>query len=106
MLKRFAVVIVVAALAVGLIPTVSAAPKAQLSTCGTDQNVTLTFIAGQVGDEHNLYVKLADEYTANVCPNITVNVGPIPAVLCRPKPRSGHVHGGRGLAGPDLRTPA
>jgi trehalose/maltose transport system substrate-binding protein len=74
MLKRFAVVIVVAALAIGLIPTVSAAPKAQLSTCGTDQNVTLTFIAGQVGDEHNLYVKLANEYTANVCPNITVNV--------------------------------
>jgi trehalose/maltose transport system substrate-binding protein len=74
MLKRFAVVIVVAALAIGLIPTVSAAPRAQLSQCGTDQNVEITFIAGQVGGEHETYVKLADEYTANVCPNVKVNV--------------------------------
>jgi trehalose/maltose transport system substrate-binding protein len=72
--KRFAVLIVVAALAVGLIPTVSAAPKAQLSMCGTDQNVELIFIAGTVGNEHDLYVQLANEYTANVCPNVKVKV--------------------------------
>ncbi len=74
MLKRFAVVFVVVALALGLIPTVGAAPRAKLSPCGTDENVDLTFIAGTVGNEHDLYVKLADEYTANVCPNIKVKV--------------------------------
>ena len=74
MLKRFAVLFVVAALAIGLIPTVSAAPKAQMPACGTNDNVDLTFIAGTVGNEHDLYVKLADEYSTNVCPNINVNV--------------------------------
>ncbi len=74
MLKRFAVVFVVVALALGLIPTVGAAPRAKLSPCGTDENVDLTFIAGTVGGEHEVYVKLADEYTANVCPNIKVKV--------------------------------
>jgi trehalose/maltose transport system substrate-binding protein len=78
MLKRFAVVIVVAALAIGLIPTVSAGSNAQLSTCGTDKDVKLTFIAGTVGNEHDQYVKLANEYTANVCPNVTINVAERP----------------------------
>ncbi len=59
-------------LAVGLIPSAGAQDDAPW--CGTDENVEITFIAGTVGGEHEVYVKLADRFTAEVCPNITVKV--------------------------------
>jgi trehalose/maltose transport system substrate-binding protein len=73
MLKRFAVLFLIAVLAVGLIPTAGAQDEAA-PWCGTDENVEITFIAGTVGGEHDVYVKLAERFTAEVCPNITVNV--------------------------------
>lgn len=72
MLKRFAVLLLVAILAVGLLP--SAGAQEETPWCGTDENVEITFIAGTVGGEHEVYVKLADRFTAEVCPNITVKV--------------------------------
>ncbi len=72
MLKRLAVLFLVAIMAVGLIPSAGAQDEAPW--CGTDENVEITFIAGTVGGEHEVYVKLAERFTAEVCPNITVNV--------------------------------
>jgi trehalose/maltose transport system substrate-binding protein len=73
MLKRFAVLFLIVVMAVGLIPTAGAQDEAA-PWCGTDENVEITFIAGTVGGEHEVYVKLAERFTAEVCPNITVNV--------------------------------
>ncbi|RPJ01316.1 MAG: extracellular solute-binding protein, partial [Chloroflexi bacterium] len=72
MLKRLAVLFLVAIMAVGLIP--SAGAQEETPWCGTDENVEITFIAGTVGGEHEVYVGLAERFTAEVCPNITVNV--------------------------------
>lgn len=72
MVKRFALLVVIAALAIGLVP--SAGAQETPPWCGTDKDVELTFIAGTVGGEHEVYVKLADRFTAEVCPNIKINV--------------------------------
>jgi trehalose/maltose transport system substrate-binding protein len=60
-------------LAVGLIPSAGAQDEAA-PWCGTDEDVEITFIAGTVGGEHEVYVGLVERFTAEVCPNITVNV--------------------------------
>jgi trehalose/maltose transport system substrate-binding protein len=73
MLKRFAVLFVIAALAVGLIPSAAAAPKAEV-WCGTDEDVEISFITGTVGGEYEITVKIVDRFMADVCPNISVNV--------------------------------
>lgn len=73
MLKRFLAFGLVLALAIGLLPTVSAQDGDGV-WCGTDQPVTLTFIAGTVGGEHEVYVALADRFMKEACPNVTVNV--------------------------------
>jgi len=72
MFKRFALLVVIATLVIGLVPSVGAQDMAPW--CGTDQDVEITFIAGTVGGEHEVYVALADRFMADVCPNITVNV--------------------------------
>jgi trehalose/maltose transport system substrate-binding protein len=73
MLKRFAVLFLIAVLAVGLIPSAGAQDEAA-PWCGTDEDVEITFIAGTVGGEHEVYVGLVERFMADVCPNITVNV--------------------------------
>lgn len=73
MLKRFLAFGLVLALAIGLLPTVSAQDGDGV-WCGTDQPVTLTFIAGTVGGEHEVYVALADRFMKEACPNVTVKV--------------------------------
>lgn len=72
MVKRFVVLVLIAVLAVGLIPSAGAQDDAPW--CGTDQPVNLTFIAGTVGGEHEVYVAMVERFMADVCPNITVKV--------------------------------
>jgi trehalose/maltose transport system substrate-binding protein len=74
MLKRFAVLLVIAALAMGLIPSVAAAPTKADVWCGTSDNVTITFITGSVGGEFNTSEKIVERFMADICPNITVLV--------------------------------
>ncbi len=72
MLKRLLVVVLLLTMAVALVPNVAA--QGGDFDCGTDGEVTITFIAGTVGGEHEVYVALAEEYMADVCPNVKVNV--------------------------------
>jgi len=78
MLKRLAFLVLIAVVAAGMAPHSSLKAQAQATVnCGTDQNVTLNFIAGQVGSEHDVVVALAKMYM-EACPNITVNVAERP----------------------------
>lgn len=72
MLKRLAVLLVIAALAVGLIPSAGAQDNAPW--CGTDENVEISFITGTVGGEFEVTQALTDRFTKDVCPNIKVNL--------------------------------
>jgi len=72
MFKRWVVLVLIAVLALGLVPAVGAQETPTVD-CGTDQPVNLTFIAGQVGSEHDVAVALADMYM-KACPNVTVKV--------------------------------
>ncbi len=74
MLKRLALLAVVVMLVAGLAPRGGVSAQDSKPWCGTDKEVNLTFIAGTVGGEHDVYVKLADRFTAEVCPNIKVKV--------------------------------
>jgi len=71
MLKRILGLVVVVAVAFALFP--SGAKAQDEVNCGTDEEVTLTFIAGTVGGEHEVYQGMAEQYM-ELCPNITVNV--------------------------------
>jgi trehalose/maltose transport system substrate-binding protein len=75
MLKRLLGLALILALAVALMP-ISSGAKAQDDSavnCGTDEEVTLTWIAGTVGSEHDATVHQAERFM-EVCPNITVEV--------------------------------
>jgi len=72
MFKRFVVLMVVAVLTIGLLPTASA--QEGEVWCGTDQPVNITWIAGTVGNEYETAVALAEKYMAEACPNVTVKV--------------------------------
>ena len=61
MFKRFALLAVIAALVIGLVPSVGAQDDVW---CGTDEEVEITFIAGTVGGEHEVYVALAERFMA------------------------------------------
>jgi len=75
MLKRLAVLLVIATFVLAVAPrSLPVAAQSSGFDCGTTDNVTLTFIAGTVGGEHDVYVKLAERFTKEVCPNITVKV--------------------------------
>lgn len=71
MLKRILGLALSAILALGLLPTVRAQEGENI--CGTDEEATVTFIAGTVGSEHEVAVTLGNNFM-EVCPNITVNV--------------------------------
>lgn len=73
MFRRLAVVALVVVLAIGVLPTVSAQDGGTV-WCGTDQPVTINFITGSVGNEFLIYKVLGDRFSAEVCPNVTVNV--------------------------------
>jgi trehalose/maltose transport system substrate-binding protein len=74
MLKRLALLAVIAALAVVLLPTGSNAPvAAQDVDCGTDEAVTLKLIAGSVGQEGEIVAAQVERFMA-ACPNITVEI--------------------------------
>lgn len=73
MAKRMLVLALIAVLAIGALPTVSAQDGGDV-WCGTDEPVTITFIAGTVGGEHEVYAALADRFMAEACPNVTVKV--------------------------------
>lgn len=72
MFKRLVVLMLIAVMAIGLVPMAGAQDDGVW--CGTDEEVEITFIAGTVGGEHEVYVALAERFMADVCPNITVNV--------------------------------
>ncbi len=72
MFKRFVVLMIVAVLTIGLLPTASA--QEGEVWCGTDQPVTITWIAGTVGGEHEAALALADKFMKEACPNVTVKV--------------------------------
>ncbi len=72
MFKRLVVLALIAVLAVGILPAVNAQSDSMVN-CGTDQDVTITWIAGTVGSEYPTAVELADHFMA-ACPNVTVKV--------------------------------
>lgn len=72
MFKRLVVLMLIAVMAISLVPMAGAQDDGVW--CGTDEEVEITFIAGTVGGEHEVYVALAERYMADVCPNITINV--------------------------------
>ncbi len=82
MYKRLSVLLIVTILAIGLLPTqthpVVKAQDTAAFNCGTTDDVNITFIAGTVGGEHEVYVKLVDRFMADVCPNIHVTVAERP----------------------------
>lgn len=71
MLKRSVWLTLIVVLALGVLPTASAQEGENI--CGTDEEATVTFIAGTVGSEHEVAVELGNRFM-EVCPNITVNV--------------------------------
>lgn len=72
MLKRLLVLVLLVTMAVAMVP--NAVAQEGGFDCGADGEVEITFIAGTVGGEHEVYVGLAEEYMANICPNVKVNV--------------------------------
>ena len=97
MFKRFVVLMVVAVLTIGLLPTASA--QEGEVWCGTDQPVNITWIAGTVGNEYPTAVALAEKYMAEACPQRDGQSGrasyeyhrdhrPVPAVLRGPEQRN------------------
>ncbi|MBN1201433.1 MAG: ABC transporter substrate-binding protein [Anaerolineae bacterium] len=74
MFKRVLGLVMVLALAVALLPSTSVVAQEGEVWCGTDEEVEITFIAGTVGGEHEVYQGLVDRFMADVCPNITVNL--------------------------------
>jgi trehalose/maltose transport system substrate-binding protein len=73
MLKRVVVLVLIAVLAVGLLPTVAAQDGGDV-WCGTDEDVEISFITGTVGGEYEISQKIVDRFMADICPNIKVNV--------------------------------
>ncbi len=73
-MKRFAVLAVIAMMLVGLVPVAVQAQDQPATWCGTDQPVTITFITGRVGGEFEATEALTKRFSAEVCPNITVNL--------------------------------
>jgi len=71
MSKRLIALLVAAVLVIGLVPAASAQEEVW---CGTDQPVSITWIAGTVGNEYETAVALAEKYMAEACPNVTVKV--------------------------------
>jgi len=71
MLKRTVWFVLIAVLAFGVLPIASAQDAENV--CGTDEEATVTFIAGTVGSEHDVSVELGNRFM-EACPNITVNV--------------------------------
>jgi len=76
MLKRLALLAVIVVMVAGLAPRGGVSAQ-DTSICGTDQAVTLNFIAGSVGSEHDVAVALAQKFMEK-CPNVTVNVAERP----------------------------
>nr|MBP8974745.1 ABC transporter substrate-binding protein [Anaerolineae bacterium] len=72
MSKRLIALLVAAVLVIGLVPAASA--QEEEVWCGTDQPVSITWIAGTVGNEYETAVALAEKYMAEACPNVTVKV--------------------------------
>ncbi len=72
MFKRLTVIALVAVLAIGALP-IASAQEGEV-WCGTDQPVSITWIAGTVGNEYPTAVALAEKYMAEACPNVTVKV--------------------------------
>lgn len=89
MLKRILALALVLSVVLALFP--ATAPAQEEVNCGTEDEVTITLIAGQVGQELEAVQNVANDFMA-ACPNITVNVttrptsstgyaGAVPAVL-------------------------
>jgi trehalose/maltose transport system substrate-binding protein len=72
MFKRLTVIALVAVLAIGALP-IASAQEGEV-WCGTDQPVSITWIAGTVGNEYPTAVALAEKFMAEACPNVTVTV--------------------------------
>lgn len=81
MIKRLALLAIIAALAVALVPSFvnsDAAPAvAQEVDCGTEDEVTINFIAGSVGNEGDAAMAQLDAF-AEACPNVTVELSARP----------------------------
>lgn len=81
MVKRLALLAIIAALAVSLVPTFlsgDAAPVvAQEVDCGTEDEVTINFIAGSVGNEGDAANAQIQQFM-EACPNVTVELSARP----------------------------
>ncbi|KAB2852814.1 MAG: extracellular solute-binding protein, partial [Anaerolineae bacterium] len=73
MLKKLLVFALVAVVAFAIIPRGVVAQDAAAFDCRTEEEVTVTVIAGTVGNELDAVKALADDFMA-LCPNITVEV--------------------------------
>lgn len=75
MLKRILGIALVLTMAIALLPggSVAAQDGGDEVWCGTEDEVTITWIAGTVGSEHEAVVEQAGRFMEH-CPNITVNV--------------------------------
>ncbi|NDJ87316.1 MAG: ABC transporter substrate-binding protein [Chloroflexi bacterium] len=78
MLKRFALLTLAIVLAVALLPQLAdnsstAVAQDEEVWCGTDEEVTVTLIAGSVGQEGEIARQQLDRW-AEVCPNVSVDL--------------------------------
>lgn len=73
MLKKLLVFALVAVVALAIVPRGVVAQDAAAFDCRTEEEVTVTVIAGTVGNELDAVKALADDFMA-LCPNITVEV--------------------------------
>ncbi len=76
MLKRFALLAIVAALAIALLPSAghdAVAFDSHEVWCGTDDDVTVTIIAGSVGQEFDIVTAQVGRFM-DACPNVTVEL--------------------------------
>jgi len=71
MFKRILALALVLSVVLALFP--ATAPAQEEVNCGTEDEVTITLIAGQVGQELEAVQNVANDFMA-ACPNITVNV--------------------------------
>lgn len=78
MFKKLAILALVALVAVAIVPHGAVAQDDAGFDCRTDEEVTVTIIAGTVGNEQDATIELANDFMA-LCPNITVEVSARPA---------------------------
>jgi len=73
MFKRFVILALIAVLTVGIVPVVNAQDGEGEVWCGTDEDVTVTIIAGSVGQEFDMTQQGVNLFM-QACPNVSVDL--------------------------------